>query len=1547
MFLVSIAEWTNIFSSVHRSDEDARLAMRKTGNILKGIQITLFLSSRSEMQKVIETARQQAMAQHFGAAAAASPAAASSTPAVAPPAQTNIPAPSFVNTAPPPQTSGVTAEPTNSSYRTDAYAGATSFGANPGYGSSQYLQTQQPPPVLKQAEQKMDKAVSSASQQLPPPVWGQKVPESPGYSGTPGTGGYDWYRQQRHSDSNPPPSVPPTLKPNVDPRTERMSRQAPPPQSEPPVVNSDPRRPPVSTQPPQKALPPYQQAPSFGQYGYDMASFAPQFKQSQHQSSGYSIAPPNAIIPQTSQKQSHSLHEGASTKPSNSVSSESSSGKSSYSTSSEKKDGGKVSSSRDRDRVKDKPSSSSSKDSRDKDSDRDRESRRRRSRSRSREYDRRRRHRSRSRSRDRSSRRRHSRSKERSERSRDKVQEKPRSLGKEKSERKVSPASTPSAVAALLPPLFSQSTKNSGATLPGLGEIPRELPKELPTTILGAPASQEMITSDMYKQTQPKNSGMSPMEQLWPGMSEAQNSIKNSSRWGGSPPADQKSNRQQGYGNPLNVGDGFPPVKSFPEGGGDIRPPGHFIGDRKGENERSEGSEWSNRPTRDVHAPWPQERDGRVALPDEPHRVPPGHPGNMYVDSQRFRDDDRGKNVNEPDWFDNEELNRSSGFDQKVVRSGPTEFHNRPPFPDALNKGAFGGTDARDFPNSQNRDPRFGHQDEKFATGDSHLNDPREERKQKSFNQFEGPGSPRHFNEASSRFDGSPSDRPGRFDGPPERLNRLDRPFARNSRFDGTIDSPNRFDGPTDRSGRFDEPSDHSSRFDGPPNRSSRFEEGEMRDRFEGPGNRPNRMEEQDGPHSRYNAPPGRAGSFEKTPDFPNQMGRPNGRGDRFSENEMLNEISDGPGNFSDSDGNPPRFDGPDGRPLSRFGGGDGRIVGPEGRTGILDAPPANERGRPGFGRFGRGFRGGNELDTHSRYPEARFEADGRPSPPPMRGRRGGIRGGRGGFDNAGPNFKPHDGPTQTCSVEILNLHNSVPYGTIKAFFKPLYVPKDAIKLLGDEHGNRIGVALVRFQNAKDAVFATTYSERQLHRCNLQIKLIDEEVYDKYEDISARNLPPRGGLVPPPIKLMPSDWVHILGMPFGKVEEDVLEVLRDHNVKDIVKEFNAFKKPTGGFFARLSCPEEAADVSINSAGLMCNDIPLRFVHVMPHIVREAAPIELQRTQPLDCQARGPPRKEPVQDLSPDIQEDEFHYQEVDFGGKQDFPSSNNSENPAPENNFGGKRPMEDKQDAEDPRPAKRASNQKDLLTDSISITGSLNNVSESDIRDFFSDIGLVPENVYFVQSQSNDDKKVFVVFSKISQAKEALQKSNQYLGQNPVTISLVAKPVVMNTVGLPFDPLDLIRKGKNDSSSEDKSDSKMNPSRPVIEEPEENGRKGPVRLIRQPMRQKTDSNYEQQTEVPKAIGCKGEVIPEMFGQPGCVVAFANVPLRATTEDIINFMKDDFAYVTPEHVIRRYDEHNRPTSDARVSFKSRQDATRALDILHNKPMLNRPIYVSLV
>lgn len=49
------------YCKFYSTDEDARQAMLSDGGCIKEVKVKLLLSSRNEMQKVIETARQQAM----------------------------------------------------------------------------------------------------------------------------------------------------------------------------------------------------------------------------------------------------------------------------------------------------------------------------------------------------------------------------------------------------------------------------------------------------------------------------------------------------------------------------------------------------------------------------------------------------------------------------------------------------------------------------------------------------------------------------------------------------------------------------------------------------------------------------------------------------------------------------------------------------------------------------------------------------------------------------------------------------------------------------------------------------------------------------------------------------------------------------------------------------------------------------------------------------------------------------------------------------------------------------------------------------------------------------------------------------------------------------------------------------------------------------------------------------------------------------------------------------------------------------------------------
>lgn len=84
---------------------------------------------------------------------------------------------------------------------------------------------------------------------------------------------------------------------------------------------------------------------------------------------------------------------------------------------------------------------------------------------------------------------------------------------------------------------------------------------------------------------------------------------------------------------------------------------------------------------------------------------------------------------------------------------------------------------------------------------------------------------------------------------------------------------------------------------------------------------------------------------------------------------------------------------------------------------------------------------------------------------------------------------------------------------------------------------------------------------------------------------------------------------------------------------------------------------------------------------------------------------------------------------------------------------------------------------------------------------------------------------------------------------------------------------------------------------------------------------------------------------DTFGSPGCVVALENVNFRADIDDILAFFEG--FDVSTEDVIRRFDENGKPTGDARVSFKSPEDALKSVDVLNNKPMLGRPVRMSVI
>lgn len=78
---------------------------------------------------------------------------------------------------------------------------------------------------------------------------------------------------------------------------------------------------------------------------------------------------------------------------------------------------------------------------------------------------------------------------------------------------------------------------------------------------------------------------------------------------------------------------------------------------------------------------------------------------------------------------------------------------------------------------------------------------------------------------------------------------------------------------------------------------------------------------------------------------------------------------------------------------------------------------------------------------------------------------------------------------------------------------------------------------------------------------------------------------------------------------------------------------------------------------------------------------------------------------------------------------------------------------------------------------------------------------------------------------------------------------------------------------------------------------------------------------------------------------GRVVSVMNVPYRANTIDILEFFSG--FQLTPDDVLRRYNDVGQPTGDARVRFLTPIDARKAVESMNNKRIMNRNVNLSLL
>lgn len=85
--------------------------------------------------------------------------------------------------------------------------------------------------------------------------------------------------------------------------------------------------------------------------------------------------------------------------------------------------------------------------------------------------------------------------------------------------------------------------------------------------------------------------------------------------------------------------------------------------------------------------------------------------------------------------------------------------------------------------------------------------------------------------------------------------------------------------------------------------------------------------------------------------------------------------------------------------------------------------------------------------------------------------------------------------------------------------------------------------------------------------------------------------------------------------------------------------------------------------------------------------------------------------------------------------------------------------------------------------------------------------------------------------------------------------------------------------------------------------------------------------------------------PNDFGSPGCVLMLSNLCYRASIDDVLGeFREFD---LSPDQIIRRFNDMGQPTGNACINFNSPEDADLALDKYNSIKIMNRPVWLKRV
>ncbi|XP_064544511.1 uncharacterized protein LOC135432679 isoform X3 [Drosophila montana] len=602
----------------------------------------------------------------------------------------------------------------------------------------------------------------------------------------------------------------------------------------------------------------------------------------------------------------------------------------------------------------------------------------------------------------------------------------------------------------------------------------------------------------------------------------------------------------------------------------------------------------------------------------------------------------------------------------------------------------------------------------------------------------------------------------------------------------------------------------------------------------------------------------------------------------------------------------------------------------------------------------------------------------------------GGNNSGGGGVSGAAGSLSAPIAIAETCYIKISGMCPSTSYSDLRKYFAGLYIPHNGIKIVNGANGTRTGIAYVEFSRVSSAQKALLRNNTMFRDRLVQIVPISDEEFEQADERAQRHSGGGGGggasrgderASSVAAAVQQTNVLYVEDLPQLTTEQDIMKMFSATcTIVDILlapspnnrREFVAFV-----LFARE-----------NEARSALEDASRHYIGFRKLRVRASSQAEM-----LNAREKMRRASEQLQKEEQQQREDAEREQQNNGPNNSNGMNMMNNSNMGP---FGGGMPPNNQQMQQQQQQQQQLQGhprrQEDVF---VRVHNCEYATRINDLGELFVSENLRIEHIEMLFNERNQSAGEFIVeFADPLNAKIAIREfHNRRFRGRGLRLTTITPQEIADRMNKPF--MDYLP-GGNGPRQVDAGDALSSPiqqQQPQQQQQQQQSsrRRGASRFDdasnrggnggggNQSQLDSDDSSNSKQHFNPfakragpelgldelggsspmlsssiKATSKNGggsdgvpedDGIPDKFNRAGCVVAMRNVPFKADLKDILRFFND--YKLSPDDIIRRFNDDGKPTGDARVAFESPSEARSAFESKRRKQIFNRTVYLDII